>query len=418
MSQFSQILHPSVVVVGGGPAGLTAAWQLREAGIDDVMVVDRESQLGGIPRHCAHIGYGIRDLKRVMSGPSYARYIVRRAEKAGVDMRSKAMVTGWEDERSLALTTPEGRIKIDAGAVVLATGARERPRSARMVVGDRPAGIYTTGLLQNDVHLYGQKVGKRAVIVGAQLVSWSAVMTLRKGGCKDVVMLSERAHPEAYALFTYSGKIALGVDLQTHTKVVAVHGKPRVQAVEVEDTRTGERHMIECDTVIFTGDWIADNELARMAGIRLDERSSGILVDSSLRTSLNGVFAAGNVAHPVDTADGAALDGVHVAKQVASYLRSGGAEPPAGEVGIHAGAGLDWVSPGRMRKGDPLPARGKFLAWPSEYHPLPTIQVRVGGALVNEHKSIYPASPGRVFRIPATLLQGLRPGEDVEISLA
>jgi flavin-dependent dehydrogenase len=136
-----------------------------------VLVLDREETAGGIPRHSDHVGYGIRDLHRMMSGPAYARRLASAAANAGAAIRTRATVTGWADGRCLEVTTPQGRLRIDARAVVLATGARERPRPARLIPGDRPAGVYTTGHLQNLVHLHHGKVGSGAVVVGGELVS-------------------------------------------------------------------------------------------------------------------------------------------------------------------------------------------------------------------------------------------------------
>ena len=159
-----------------------------------VVVLEREAASGGIPRHSDHTGYGMRDLRRVMSGPAYARRLTERAVGAGADVRVQSMVTGWADDSSLWVTSPAGRYRLDARAVVLATGARERPRSARLVPGDRPTGVFTTGHLQNHVHEHGHELGGlggTAVVVGAELVSWSAVLTLRDAGCRPVLMTTE-----------------------------------------------------------------------------------------------------------------------------------------------------------------------------------------------------------------------------------
>src|SRR5579859_7419598 len=200
-----------VVVVGAGPAGLTAARYLRAAGVSSVLVLEREAQPGGIPRHSDHLGYGLRDLRTVLSGPAYARRLADLAAAAGAEIRLSAMVTGWAGDRSLLLTSPQGRHRIDARAVVLASGARERPRAARLVPGDRPEGIFTTGQLQNHVHLHHQPAGTRAVVVGAELVSWSAVLTLRAAGCRAVLLTTEYARPECYAAVTAAGRLGLGV---------------------------------------------------------------------------------------------------------------------------------------------------------------------------------------------------------------
>lgn len=185
---------------------------------------------GGIPRHSNHPGYGVRDLRRFISGPAYARRLTATARVAGAVLQTSAMVTGWAGERTLEITSPAGRRRLQAGAVVLATGARERPRPARLIPGDRPDGVYTTGQLQNLVHLYHAEIGRRAVVIGAELVSWSAVLTLRAA--------------EFYAAVRAAGRLAFGVPVATRTRVTRINGKSRVESVEIENLDRGSRRTV------------------------------------------------------------------------------------------------------------------------------------------------------------------------------
>ena len=411
-----ETLRPDVLIVGGGPAGLTAARSLRRLGVAGVIVLDREEEAGGIPRHSDHLGYGIRDLRSVMKGPAYARRLVDRAQQAGAEIITSATVTGWAGERSLLATTPRGRIRVDAGAVILATGARERPRAARMVPGDRPLGVFTTGQLQQEVHLRHAEVGSRAVIVGSELVSWSAVLTLRDAGCRVALMTTEFESPEIYAPVAFAGRALLDGPLARATKVVRIIGRNRVEAVEIEHLVTGQRRMVACDTVVFTGDWVPDHELARSAGIDLDPGHRGPLVDTDLATSVGGVFAAGNLLHPVDTADVAALDGRHVAASVVRWLVDGLASRSA--VRLVAGDPFDWVAPGLI--GDHMvgPPRDRLLLWSHRAQSFPTVVARQGGAIIGSRTLPWPVSPGRVFRVPWSLVRRADPlGGDVTIAL-
>lgn len=394
-----------VLVIGGGPAGLSAAREVRARLGATVLVVERESSAGGIPRHSDHPGYGIRDLHRLLSGPSYARTLTDRAVDAGARIATSTMVTDWSSDRSVWVTGPDGRYAIEASAILLATGARERPRTARMVPGDRPAGVLTTGQLQNLVHLHHQWVGSRAVVVGSELVSWSAVVTLREAGCRTLLMTSEQPRLEAYAAFTVPGTAVLRVPTARRTRVTRVLGKTRVAGVEIENIDTRQRRTISCDTVVFTGDWIADGELARSAGLDMDPATHGPIVDIALRTSAPGVFAAGNLVHPVDTADVAALDGRHAAHQIERFLH--GEDRAHDGARVMAEAPLRWISPGLLRPGDPMPARGRLLSWVDTWVARPRVVVRQAGTTVAHRRMPWPAAPGRVFRIPSSLLDSV-----------
>ena len=406
-----------VAVIGGGPAGLTAAAALAPEADGDVLVLEREHRTGGIPRHSDHPGYGIRDLRAFVSGPEYARRLTRAALEAGARLETEAMVTGWAGERALEITSPRGRRVVEADAVVLATGARERPRSARLIPGDRPEGVYTTGQLQNLVHLHHREVGRRAVVIGAELVSWSAVLTLRAAGCRTVLMTSEHPRPESYTAFRIPGRLAFGTLVRARTRVVAINGKGRVSSVDIEDLGTGERRRVPCDTVIMTGDWIPDHELARTGGLEMDAATLGPRVDTSLATSAPGVFAAGNLLHPVDTADIAALDGRHVASAVLAHLS--GAASSGGGVRLVADAPLRWVAPQIVRPGGPAPSRDRLLLWSDVFRALPRVAATQDGRLLGRTRLPWPAAPGRVFRVPFSLVAGADPeGGPVHLGLA
>lgn len=399
-----------------GPAGLTAARVLAPRLGGDVLVLDREETAGGIPRHSDHVGYGIRDLHRMMSGPAYARRLASAAADAGAAIRTRATVTGWADGRCLEVTTPQGRLRIDARAVVLATGARERPRPARLIPGDRPAGVYTTGHLQNLVHLHHGKVGSRAVVVGGELVSWSALVTLREASCATVLMTTPYPSPESYAAFNIPGRVLLGFPVATRTRVTRIRPRP---AAGGRDRGPGHRtaaHRRVRHPHAHRG--LDSRPRARpRGGLDLDPRTKGPLVDTALRTSQPGVFAAGNLVHAVDTADVAALDGQHVADQVLAWLDDD--RPPSAAVRIEAGAPFRWVAPGLVRPGDPAPPRHRLLLWTDELVRVPRVTIRQDGRTLSSRVLSWPASPGRMFRVPWSLMRNIDPhGGPVRVGLA
>ncbi|MER5779532.1 NAD(P)/FAD-dependent oxidoreductase, partial [Streptomyces sp. NPDC002039] len=289
-----------VLIVGAGPAGLTLAARLAGAGAGRVEVLEREREAGGAPRHCHHgLGWdAARPLRSLLHGPAYARELTEGAVNAGVDVRTGVSATGWAGPLTLETTSPAGLERIRARAVILATGARERPRSARLVPGSRPAGVFTTGELQRWVHLHGGSVGRRAVVVGAEPVARHAVRSLRHAGADVVAMLTER--PRARAL--------PGVPLLTATTVSELRGRTSLSGVAVRH-RDGRSGVLACDTVVFTGDWIPDHELARRGGVTLDGSTRGPCVDASFRTRTPGVFAVGNALRGVERAATAASEG-------------------------------------------------------------------------------------------------------------
>ncbi len=348
-----------VLVVGAGPAGLAAAAELARRGAGHVEVLEREHQAGGIPRHSHHTGYGVRDLHRVLSGPAYARHYAALADARGAAVRTGVSVTGWGGPLTVEVTAPGGLERITARAIVLATGARERPRSARLVPGDRPQGIYTTGQLQQAVYLYGQPIGTRAVVVGAEHVSYSAVRTLAHAGVRVAAMVTDQPRHQSYAAFALGAAVRYRAPLLRSTRVVGILGHGRVTGVEVVGAG-GARHVIACDTVVFTGDWIPDHELARTAGALLDPATLGPDVDGSLATSRPGIFAVGNLVHPVQTADLVALDGRHVAAGVLAHLAHPAGHAVTAGVPLLAAAPLRWVTPSRLTPAQP-PPRGRLV---------------------------------------------------------
>jgi len=303
-----------VVIVGGGPAGLSAAIELRNRGAGRVVVYERELHAGGIPRHTAHLGYGMRDLHRVMSGPAYAAALTARAERAGVEIEVGRTVRSFAGG-TVHTTGAAGPTELAAGAVLLATGVRERPRSARLVPGDRPAGIFTTGALQQFTALHHQRVGTRAVIVGAEHVSCSAVLTLAHARCAIAAMVTPLPRHQTYVPLRLATAGRHRVPVLTGVDVAEIIGRRRVEAVVLTDGRR-----IECDTVVFTGDWVPDHELARSAGLPMLPAAKSPVVGEGWHTEQRGVFAIGNLVHPAETAEVCALDGRAVAAHVMDWL--------------------------------------------------------------------------------------------------
>jgi thioredoxin reductase len=397
-----------VAVVGGGPAGLAAAVELRRRGVGKVVVLEREPEAGGIPRHTNHQGFGLRDLRRPLSGPAYARRWVELAREAGVEVLEETMVTGWR-EGALELTSPRGRTTLDPAATVLATGCRERPRSARLVPGSRPAGVMTTGMLQQLVYRQGLPAGRRALVVGAEHVSFSAILTLAHGGAETIALTTELPRHASLAAFRVGARLRYKVPVWTRTQVTAIRGRYRVEQVEVTDLDSGRTRAVECDTVIFTADWIPDHELAVTAGVELDPGTRGPAVDPALRTSRPGVFAAGNMLHGAEQADVAALSGRHAAAGVVRYLEDGGW--PRQRVPVVCEPPLGWIAPNVV--GIDPPPRARFALRAHEFLRAPRVEIVHGEAVLWSGR-LARLMPGRSTGIPHGWSARIDPG-DVEV---
>ncbi len=324
-----------VLIVGAGPAGLSAAVELKKKGIKNILVVDREPEAGGMPRMCHHTGFGRADLWRMFSGPRYARYYRKLAEKFDVEIQTSTTIMGWENtltqdlsrkERGLKMsfTSPNGLGEIEAGAVLLATGVRERPRAARLIPGTRPQGIYTTGSLQRFVYQEHLTVGKRAIIVGAELVSLSALMTLQHADVQCLMMITEESKHQIefpYVVMKWAvTDILTRTPILTNTRITNIFGQKRVEGIELTSAN-GQINIVECDTVIFTGDWIPENEMARLGGLAIDPITRGPKIDAGFHSSIQGIFAAGNLLRGVETADHCAIEGLKAGRAIAKYLK-------------------------------------------------------------------------------------------------
>jgi thioredoxin reductase len=344
----SDMTKTDVLIIGAGPAGLAAALELKKLGVNNVLIVERESEAGGIPRMCGHTGFGLGDLHRVLTGPSYARKYRELAEKAGIKIHTSTTITGWEDKHQVSFTSPDGPGNIAAKSILLATGVRERPRTARLIPGTRPQGVFTTGSLQRFVYEHHLPVGKRAVIVGAEIVSLSAVLTLIHAGVRVLNMITELPHHQLYLPVFLPAKILYAdilarAPILTNKRVTNILGRQRVEGIEITDLHSGKTEIIECDTVVFTGDWIPENELARSGDVETGNPSLAPQVDHWFRTSQYGIFAAGNLLRGVETADWAALEGRRAARSIARFLEK--AEWPVNRIEVRVEAPLAWICP-------------------------------------------------------------------------
>jgi thioredoxin reductase len=333
-----------------------------------------------------------------MSGPRYAHRYVERARRVGAHVEEEAMVTGWSQDGALAVTSPSGRRTLAPAAIVLATGCRERPRAARLVAGSRPQGVMTTGTLQQLVDVHRRRLHGRALVVGAEHVSFSALVTLARAGADVVALVTELPRHQSLPGARTVAALRYRTPLWTRTAVRAIRGHERVREVELEDLDSGRSRTVACETIVFTADWIPDHELAVTAGLELDPGTRGPRVDTCLRTSRAGVFAAGNLMQGAEAADVAALSGRHAAASVARWL-AGDGDWPASTVPLACGAPLGWISPNALGAGEEAPPRGRFALRASVFARGVKVEIRQDGRTLWRGR-VARLQPGRSARVP------------------
>ena len=299
-----------LAIIGGGPAGLAAAIAARESGVEDILIIERDKELGGILNQCIHAGFGLHTFGQELTGPEYAHRFIEKVEELHMPSLLRTMVLDLSAERVLTVTGPEtGLVQIRAEAVVLAMGCRERPRGALNIPGCRPAGIYSAGTAQRLVNMEGFMPGKNVVILGSGDIGLIMARRMTLEGAK--------VHAVAEVL-PYSGGLKrnivqcledFDIPLYLSTTVVNIHGRERLEGVtlaQVDANRkpiSGTERFIPCDTLLLSVGLLPENELSSAAGVCLSGVTGGPEVTDRLATSISGVFACGNVLHVHDLVD-------------------------------------------------------------------------------------------------------------------
>ena len=340
------------VIIGGGPAGLAAAIRLREQGIDDVVVLEREHRTGGILRQCIHDGFGLTRFGETLSGPEYAQRFVDRAEELGITCLTDTTVLTLEADRTLTASGPAGLKKLRGDAVILTMGCRERTRGALAIPGSRPAGIYTAGVAQEYINLRNLMVGREVVILGSGDIGliMARRMTLEGAHVKGVYEV--QPYPSGLPRNIEQCLNDYHIPLHLSHTVTDIHGRERLEGVTISqvDERfrpiPGTEERVDCDTLILSVGLIPAGDIANGSGLAVDGRTKGAFVDEHYQTSIPGVFSAGNVLHVHDLVDFVSLEAEALATAAAEYLRAG-ALPPC-PLEVQAGANVGHVIPQRI----------------------------------------------------------------------
>lgn len=377
-----------IVIIGGGPAGLAAAISAREQGIQDILILERDMELGGILNQCIHNGFGLHTFKEELTGPEYARRFEDRVIELGIEYRLNTIVTNIGHDKVITyVNSDEGVVNVMAGAVILAMGCRERPRGALNIPGTRPAGIYTAGTAQRLVNIEGYMPGRHVVILGSGDIGLIMARRMTLEGAKVEVVAE---------LMPYSGGLKRNIvqclddfeiPLKLSHTVVDVQGTKRLTGVTIAQVDSslkpvpGTQEHYNCDTLLLSCGLIPENELSRKAGIEIGRVTNGPEVNESLETNIPGVFACGNVLHVHDLVDFVSQEAAAAGRNAAEYIRTGKrseantAADGNGEITIRTEGGVRYSVPQRIA--------------PDKMTDELTVRFRVGAVYKNKFISVY-----------------------------
>ena len=371
-----------IVIVGGGPAGLAAAVSAKKSGVDSILILERDKELGGILNQCIHNGFGLHTFKEELTGPEYAARFIAQVKELGIEYKLHTMVMDISHEKVVtAMNREDGMFQIQAKAVVLAMGCRERARGALNIPGYRPAGIFSAGTAQRLVNREGYLPGREVVILGSGDIG--LIMARR--------MTFEGAKVKAVAeLMPYSGGLKrnivqclddYGIPLKLSHTVVDIRGKERLTGVTIAQVDSkgkpipGTEIDYDCDTLLLSCGLIPENELSREAGVEMNPITSGPIVNESLETNIEGVFACGNVLHVHDLVDFVSEEAGAAGKNAAAYVKGERTEAAGQVIKMNPIEGVRYTVPSTIR--------------PDQMEDKLTVRFRVGGVYKNCYISVY-----------------------------
>ncbi|MDE7170689.1 MAG: FAD-dependent oxidoreductase [Oscillospiraceae bacterium] len=371
-----------LVIIGGGPAGLAAAVAAHEAGLRDILILERDNELGGILNQCIHNGFGLHTFKEELTGPEYAGRFIEQVKKLEIPYKLNTMVLDLAADKTVtAMNREDGLFQLHPKAVILAMGCRERPRGALNIPGYRPAGIFTAGTAQRLVNMEGYMPGRKVVILGSGDIGLIMARRMTFEGAKVQVVAE---------LMPYSGGLKrnivqclddYGIPLKLSHTVVDIQGKKRVEGITLaqvdEKNRPipGTEEHYECDTLLLSCGLIPENELSRSAGVELNPITNGPTVNESLETSIPGVFAAGNVLHVHDLVDYVSEEAGAAGRHAADYIAAGCKEETHKSLPVKCENGVRYTVPVAIRPD----AAGDTV----------TLRFRVGNVYKNKKVAVY-----------------------------
>jgi len=347
-----QVEQVDVVIIGGGPAGLAAAAELYRRGIRNLLIIEREKQLGGILRQCIHDGFGLTRFQTALSGPEYAQRFIDTIEELNIPYITDATVLEVTRERQVTTVSREGMRTWQAKAVILTMGCRERTRGAIGIPGERPAGVFTAGVAQAYMNLFNTMPAKEAVILGSGDIGMIMARRLSLEGAHVKAVFEIQPYPSGLPRNIEQCLNDYDIPLYLSHGITAIHGNTRLTGVTVSQVDEnfmpipGTEKEYQCDTLILSVGLIPENELSLDAGVILDERTRGAVVDEYFQTDAEGIFAAGNVLHVHDLVDFVSIEAESLADSVAEYVKEVSLKPAA--IAIKTDCNIGYTVPQRV----------------------------------------------------------------------
>ncbi|SKA99641.1 Thioredoxin reductase [Caloramator quimbayensis] len=321
-------MERDLVIIGGGPAGLAAAIEAKEKGIDDILIIERDKSLGGILNQCIHNGFGLHIFGEQLTGPEYADRFIKKAKDLGIEYYLNTMVLNMTEDKTITvLNENEGLFNIKAKAVICAMGCRERTRGALNIPGTRPSGVFTAGAAQRFVNMEGYNVGKEVVILGSGDIGLIMARRMTLEGAKVKMVLEIMPYSTGLKRNIVQCLDDFDIPLKFNYTVVKIHGRERLEGVTIAKVDENRKPIeqtfeyVKCDTLLLSVGLIPENELSREAGVEIDRVTSGPIVTEAMQTSIDGIFACGNVVHVHDLVDFVTMESRLAGRMAAKYIK-------------------------------------------------------------------------------------------------
>ena len=412
-----------LIIIGGGPAGLAAAVAAKDNGIDNILILERDKSLGGILKQCIHNGFGLHTFKEELTGPEYAARFIEQVEERGIEYKLNTMVMDISPEKVVTATNREdGILLLQANAIILAMGCRERSRGALNIPGYRPAGIYSAGTAQHLVNMEGLMPGKEVVILGSGDIGLIMARRMTLEGAKVKVVAELMPYPGGLKRNIVQCLDDFGIPLKLSHTVVDIKGKERVESVtlaQVDENRKpipGTEEEYTCDTLLLSVGLIPENELSDKLGVQLHPVTGGPVVNESLETSIPGVFACGNVLHVHDLVDFVSQEATMAGNCAAAYVKTGRTEETE-EIPVKCGSGVRYTVPAKIRPAymeEKLPVRFRV----GQVYQKASITVRSGDTvLLRKKRPIMAPGEMETVYIKKDSLSPDNIGNDITISV-